>query len=231
MSRLTRTTNLYPAGTLIVGCTFRLRRVISAPGFAEFLTDGASGGLSWGRIGESALVGSLRDIERGGEHAGKHGKSQKATIMVVYLVPEPGVAMGIEPHHTVEIDRGSVGVDDAAPGDLHAVLTVGNSRVVPPDQTRSLRDQKVEARRRVVDIRSHQRLQLSRKIRVERLFENRRDLPARFDFVAGQWSFPTGSKIVIFVPITACREKCFFTRLHVLAVIVVFETSPISRSR
>jgi len=28
MSRFTRTVNLYPAGTLIVGCTFRLRRVI-----------------------------------------------------------------------------------------------------------------------------------------------------------------------------------------------------------
>src|SRR5277367_789309 len=31
MSRFTRTVNLYPAGTLIVGCTFRLRRVICAP--------------------------------------------------------------------------------------------------------------------------------------------------------------------------------------------------------
>ena len=31
MSLLTRTTNLYPAGILIVGCTFKLRRVRSEP--------------------------------------------------------------------------------------------------------------------------------------------------------------------------------------------------------
>jgi hypothetical protein len=31
MSRLTRTVNLYPAGTLIVGCTFKFRLVIWAP--------------------------------------------------------------------------------------------------------------------------------------------------------------------------------------------------------
>src|ERR1039457_6970234 len=31
ISRFTRTTNLYPAGTLIVGCTFKFRLVIWAP--------------------------------------------------------------------------------------------------------------------------------------------------------------------------------------------------------
>ena len=119
------------------------------------------------------------------------------TIVAIYLVSQPGVAVGVEAHHAVEIDRGSVWVDDAAPGDLHAVLAVGNVRIVFSDQARALRDQEVEASGRVVDVRGHQRLQLAGKVRVEGLFENRWDLPACFDFVAGQRGFARRAKVVV----------------------------------
>ena len=66
--------------------------------------------------------------------------------MAIYLVSEPGVAVGIEPHHAVEIDRGSVRVDDAAPCDLHAILAVRNVGIILSDQTRTLGDEEIQAR-------------------------------------------------------------------------------------
>src|SRR5450432_826444 len=103
-------------------------------GLAEFLADGASGGLSWRWVRESALAASLGDFERGGEDAREHRKANKAAIVTIYLVPQPSVAVGIEAHHAVEIHRGSVRVIDAAPGDLHAILAVGNAGIILSDQ-------------------------------------------------------------------------------------------------
>src|SRR5476649_710239 len=103
-------------------------------GLAQFLADGASSGLSWRWVRESALAASLGDFERGSEHAREDRKANKAAIVTIYLVPQPRVAMGIEAHHAVEIDRGSVRVDDAAPGDLHAILAVGNAGIILSNQ-------------------------------------------------------------------------------------------------
>ena len=125
MSRFTRTVNLYPAGTLM-GLNIQVASRYLSAGLAQFLADSVSSGLSWRWKRESALAASLRDLERGGEHACEHGKSNNPLIVLVYLVPKPSVAVGIETHHAVKINGGSVGVDDAAPGDLHAILAVRN---------------------------------------------------------------------------------------------------------
>src|ERR1035437_3463321 len=74
-------------------------------GLAKFLADGASSGLSWRRVRESSLAASLGDFERGSEHAREDRKANKAAIVTIYLVPQPSVAVGIEAHHAVEIDR------------------------------------------------------------------------------------------------------------------------------
>src|ERR1035437_8369099 len=77
-------------------------------GLAELLADGASSGLSWRWVRESALATSLGDCERGGEDAREHRKTNKAAIVAVYVVPHPRVAVRIEAHHAIEIHRGSV---------------------------------------------------------------------------------------------------------------------------
>ncbi len=70
-------------------------------------------------------------------------ETDQAAIVAVHLVAQSGGAVGVETHHSVEIHGGSVGVDDAAPGNLHAVLPVGNAGIILSDQTRSLGDQEV----------------------------------------------------------------------------------------
>src|ERR1017187_7082250 len=74
-------------------------------GLAKFLADGASTGLSWRRVRERALAASLGDFERGSEHTREDRKANKAAIVTIYLVPQPSVAVRIEPYHA---DRKSV---------------------------------------------------------------------------------------------------------------------------
>jgi hypothetical protein len=155
---------LIPSRNLDRGLNVQIASCDLGARLAEFLTDGASGGLSWCRIRQSALAGSLRDLERGGEHAREHGESNNPPIVAVYLIPQPSVAVGIEAYHAVKINGGSVGVDDAAPGNLHAILPVCNAGVVLPDQTRSLGNQEVEARGGVVDVRGDQCFQFAGEV-------------------------------------------------------------------
>src|SRR5437879_13662926 len=94
---------------------------------------------------------------------------------------QPGIALRIQARHAVEIDRRSVRINDPRPRYLHAVLTIRDMRVVPADEARPLRDQKIHASGGVVHILSNQRLDLTGQIGIQALLEYRRTLPSGLD--------------------------------------------------
>ena len=79
-------------------------------------------------------------------------KPNKPAIVMIHLVSQSSVAVRIQAHHPIEIDRGSIRVHDAAPCHLDTVLAVGDPRVVSSNQLRSLRDQKIETSSCVVNV-------------------------------------------------------------------------------
>jgi hypothetical protein len=70
---------------------------------------------------------SLGDFEGGGKEAREDRESNQAAVVAVYMVSQAGIAVGVESHHAVQIDRGGVGVDDAAPRNFDAILAVGDA--------------------------------------------------------------------------------------------------------
>src|ERR1700733_7951044 len=85
-----------PCRNLDRGLNVQIASCDLGPCLAEFLTYGASGGLSWCWIRESALAASLGDLKRGGEHAREHRESNNPPIVALYLIPQPSVAVRIE---------------------------------------------------------------------------------------------------------------------------------------
>jgi len=67
------------------------------------------------------LSASLGDFEGGDKRLVRIENPTMGGSVVVYL-SQAGVAVGVEAHHAVEIDRGGVRVDDAAPRDLGVLL-------------------------------------------------------------------------------------------------------------
>ena len=82
---------LIPCRNLDRGLNVQIASCDLGARLAEFLADGASSGLSWCWIRQSALAGSLRDLERGGEHAREHGESNNPAIVAVYLSRSPAL--------------------------------------------------------------------------------------------------------------------------------------------
>ncbi len=98
--------------------------------------------------------------------------------MIINLVVKPCHSLYVLPHHSIEIDRAAIGVNDPCPDDLQAILRVSNLRVVDSNQPRSLRNQKIFACRRVVNVRANQSRAEGKDYRdIAALLENGISLP------------------------------------------------------
>ena len=91
-SRFTRTVNLYPSGTLIVGW-FRLRRLVIIAPVRLISRPTAAEAVS--------VRPALAQIERGAEQARERPKTQQAFIVAVHLISEAGIAVRIEADHAI----------------------------------------------------------------------------------------------------------------------------------
>ena len=103
--------------------------------------------------------------------------------MVIHLVVKTSHALNILAHHSIEIDRAAIGINDPRPDYLQAVLSVGDLGVINSNQARSLRNQEVFSRRRVVHVRAHQRFYLARQVGINSLLKDGWNVPAHFHFV------------------------------------------------
>lgn len=63
--------------------------------------------------------------------------------MVIHLIAQVGIPMGIDPNHSVQINGGTVQVDNSFPNHPHAVLAICQMRVVPTYEVRAERDKKI----------------------------------------------------------------------------------------
>jgi hypothetical protein len=83
----------------------------------NFLAYGAAGDLAGAWALKRGLAAALRQFERGGEQVGEHGETDEAFIVVIDVIPQPGIALRIKAHHAIEVKRRAVRIDagSAAP--------------------------------------------------------------------------------------------------------------------
>jgi hypothetical protein len=83
----------------------------------DFLAHGAAGDLAGTSALKRRLAAAVRQFERGGEQVGEHGETDQTFVVVIDVIPEPGIALRIKTHHAIEVKLKAVRIDagSAAP--------------------------------------------------------------------------------------------------------------------
>src|SRR5215472_4557951 len=97
--------------------------------------------------------------------------------MVIHVKAQTGETLLIQAVHVVQVQRTSIGKNDAGPDCLNPLLAVTDVGAVEADQSRALWNQQKLPARRIVDILSDQGADFAGQIRVESLFKHGRNVP------------------------------------------------------
>src|ERR671918_3083982 len=92
------------------------------------------------RADQIALLAPEAELGADAEQRREHHALDQPPGVEVHLVLEPGVTGGIGRRQIVDLDRRSVGQDDAPPDQQGARLSEGDDAVIATDQASALRD-------------------------------------------------------------------------------------------
>src|SRR6266851_1716354 len=175
---------------------------------------------------EQRCVLSLRQIDPRCEYAREQGKTDQSFVVIIYLVVKPSHALNVLANHSIKIDRAAIGVNDPRPDDLQAVLSVSDLGIVDSNHPRSLGNQEIFSRRRVVDVRADQSLYLAGEIGINSLLENGRHVPAHFHLVSPKRRSARGFEIIIDGASACLFDENLLAVLFVLQVVVTARLCP-----
>src|ERR1700732_4954974 len=120
-------------------------------------------------------------------------------------------------------------MNDPRPDYLQAVLSIGDLGIINSNQARSLRNQEVFSRRRVVHVRAHQRLYFAGQVGVDSLLKNGWNVPAHFHFVLTKRRSADGFQIIIDGASPRLFDESLFSLLVVLQVVIIISLHPCTR--
>ena len=128
----------------------------------ELLPESAGSRLTSRGSRKQRSILPLRQFDSSREGACQQGRANQSFVMIIDLVVKARHPFDVLAHHSIEIDRATIGVNDPRPDDLQAILSVGNLGIVDTNYPRSLGNKQILARRRVVDVRADQSFHLAR---------------------------------------------------------------------